>query len=122
MLEIFEFILGVILITNIVFIWFKKEHELGIEKVTKIGRLEVWVGIEQPNQRDFDLTLSWHPTQYFTFQLSLWTTYCGCAWSRDPEMYPDCDHEGVECFYCGCKNCCGIINNNKNRNKKEEKK
>ncbi len=94
-------------LTNIIFGWCKKRHELGFEKVfTKIGRIEVGIGIENPESRDFDLTVSCHPT-YITFQLSLWATYCSFEWSKDPNSYPDCNHEGIECFYCGCKNRCG---------------
>ena len=94
-------------LTNIIFGWCKKQHELGFEKATKIGRVEARVGIEKPEHRDFDLTISCHPLWYITFQLSLWSTYCSFGWSRNAYSYPDCDHDGAECFYCGCKNRCG---------------
>lgn len=106
------YILGIAALLNLIFWWCKKSHELGIEKVTKIGRLEVRIGIEEQDSRNFDLTISWDPLWYFTFQLSLWTVYCNFGWSRDPDSWSDCDHEGVECFYCGCKNRCGENNGN----------
>ncbi len=101
------YVLGIIALLNLLFWWCTKNHELAIEKITKIGRLEGRIGIEKSDCRDFDLTISWQPLRYLTFQLSLWSVYCGFGWSRNPESYPDCNHEGVECFYCGCKNRCG---------------
>lgn len=105
------YILGTIALLNLIFWRCKKSHELGIEKVTKIGRLEARIGIEKSDCRDFDLTISWEPRWYLTFQLSLWTVYCNFGWSRDTESHADCDHTGTECFYCGCKNRCGEKNN-----------
>jgi len=113
MLTIIFYLLLITSLSNLIFCWCKKCHELGFEKINKIGRLEARVGIEKPGHRDFDLTISGHPT-YTTFQLSLWTVYCGFEWSKDPKSHPDCNHDGVECFYCGCKNRCGEKNKENN--------
>jgi len=105
-LIIIFYLLIIIALTNLIFCWCTYSHELGFKKIIKIGRIEARVGIEKPEHRDFDLTISVHNT-YITFQLSLWTTYCGFEWSKDPESWADCAHAGAECFYCGCKNRCG---------------
>ncbi len=107
MMHIIFYLLLISGLTNMIFGWCKKRHELGFEKATKIGRLEAEIGIEAPENRDFDLTLSCHPLWYITFQLSLWSTYINFGWSRNEYSYPDCDHKGVECYFCGCKNRCG---------------
>jgi len=96
------YILGTIALLNLIFWWCRKSHELEIEKITKIGRIEARVGIESPRSRDFDLTISWDPLWYFTFQLSLWSVYCGFGWSRDTDSWPDCNHNGVECYNSKC--------------------
>lgn len=101
------YVLAIIALLNLIFWWCKEGHELEIVKITGIGRLEARIGIEEQDCRDFDLTISFEPRWYLTFQLSLWTIYCSFEWSRDIDSYVDCDHEGVECFHCGCKNQCG---------------
>ncbi|KKL16480.1 hypothetical protein LCGC14_2495160 [marine sediment metagenome] len=107
------YILGIAaILLNLLFWQCKKCHEIEIEKVTKIGRLEARVGIEEPNCRDFDLTIQYDPLWYFTFQLSLWTVYINLGWSRDPDSHGDCAHDGIECYCCGCKNQCGEKANN----------
>ena len=102
----FEIFLCVIILNFICF-WCKENHELGIEKRTKFGRFDIQIGIEKPKHRNFDFTLSIDPLWYWTFQLSLWSIYCGCGWSKDTESYPDCSHDGATCFHCGCPNRCG---------------
>lgn len=97
------YILVIVSLLNLIFWWCKGGHELGIEKITKIGRFEARIGIEEQGYRDFDLTISLEPRWYLTFQLSLWTIYCGFGWSRDPESHADCNHKDTECFYCGGK-------------------
>lgn len=95
------YVLAIIALLNLIFWWCKKDHELGIEKITKIGRIDARIGIEKQGYRDFDLTISFEPLWYLTFQLSLWTIYGGFGWSRDSDSYADCDHKDTECFYCG---------------------
>ena len=90
------YILLVVAVLNMIFIWFRESHEAEFLRICKFGRFEACVGIEKPGQRDFDLTLSIHPTWYFTFQLSLWAVYCSAVWNRDPGEYPDCERAMAE--------------------------
>ena len=88
-------------------LWYCKSHEKEMScSHEKLGRFDACVGIEEQGTRDFDLTISWEPRWYFTFQLSLWTVYCGCSWSRDIVSYADCKYDGVECYACGCTKQC----------------
>jgi len=97
-----RYIILIILLIGIATIWIEKSHELGFEKTSeKIGKIEMRVGIEEKKNRDFTLMVSLDPCWYFTFELCLWSIYVGVVWSRDSENYPDCDHEGTKCFYCG---------------------
>ena len=91
------YVLGAIALLNLIFWWYRQNHELEIKRVTKIGTIEARVGIETPSHRDFDLTISCDPLWCLTFQLSLWSVYCGFSWSRD---WPDC--EGTE-QHCDCE-------------------
>jgi len=103
-------IIIIIALLNLILGWCKDCHELGGETITKIGRFEARLGIEKQDCRDFDLTISWEPKWYFTFSLSLWAIYTNFAWSRDPNSHVDCNHDGTECYYCGCKYKCGEKN------------
>lgn len=90
---IFE-ILGTAALLNLIFWKCKENHSLEFEHTfNKIGRLEGGIGIEEPDYRDFDLTIQYSPLWYVTFQLSLWTVYVNFAWSRNPDTHGFCDHE-----------------------------
>lgn len=108
------YVLGIIILLNLICWWFTKNYELEIEKITKIGRLDARIGIEDPISRDFDITISCQPLWYITFQLSLWSVYCGFGWSRDAESDADCSNN-FECHSCGCKNKCGEKQNETKR-------
>ena len=98
-----EYTIHIVLIVamlNMVF-WWSKSHALGTECVTKYGKFDIEVGIEEADKRDFDLTIQWHPLWYITFQTALWCVYFNCCWSRDIGTYPDCDHKDAECYQYG---------------------
>lgn len=101
-------ILATIVALNVVCYWFKDKHELGFKRVTRFGRFDGQLGIEAQEIRDFDLTLSFEPRWYITFQLSLWSVYTGFSWSRDPGTDFVCDFGDV-CCQCDCPNKCGEL-------------
>lgn len=86
-------------VLNALFIWFKKNYTIEVEKITKIGQFSARIGIEEPDCRDFDLTISGRPLEYFQFQFSLWSVYCGCEWQKDPDSCCCCDNDAGSC--CG---------------------
>ncbi len=95
---------GLVCWINLIFSFCKKEHTKGFNKTTKIGRFEVWVGIAEPQCRDFDFNLSFCPFHYATFAISLWTFYFNVVWDRNIDQYPDCGNDNnIVCYGCGRK-------------------
>lgn len=102
------YILAGLLLANLIVIR-SKAYGLTFERITRVGKFESSCGIEawDSSARELDITFQCDLGQFLTIQLVAWAFYVSFVWSLHIEGHPDCNHNGCECFYCGCPNGCG---------------
>jgi hypothetical protein len=96
------YILALLIVANLV-VGFLGPHWYEKKWHTRIGSIEIAVGIEGPDARDLDFTFQCDPRSFLTHQISLWCLCYSVIWSRYDGEHADCSHENVTCFACGAK-------------------